>query len=125
MLARTHWTSPETGQDGKNGKPHPSSPIERLIDDNGESFGLNLQALARRRKEAMRNAARKRRAEYAASRLVAQMPMATPAIEIFETASGIKAYRKTVAKASRMTTTPATEALGYASISLPFVSILR
>jgi len=73
----------------------------------------------------MRNAARKRRAEYAASRLVAQMPMANPTIEIFETPSGIKAYRKTVAKAVRMTTTPHFESTAYASVSLPFVSILR
>jgi len=124
LLARTHWTSPETGADGKNGKPQPSSPEERLPDDNGESFGLNLQAFARKRKEAIRNATRKRRAEYAASRVVAGMPLARKTIEVFETSSGIKAYRKTVAKASRMTITPATEALGYASVSLPFVSIL-
>jgi len=125
LLARTDWTSPETGRDGKNGKPLPPSPKERLRDGNAESFGLNLQTLARKRKEAMRNAARKRRAEYAASRLAAQMPMANPTIEVFETASGIKAYRKTVVRGKPVKFAPAWEATGSGAISLPFVSILH
>jgi len=125
LLARTDWTSRETGPDGKSAKPSRSSPKEKLTDDGGISFGISAQEYARRRKEAMRSAARKRRAEYAASRVVAQMPLAKKTIEVFETSSGIKAYRKTVSKASRIATTPTWQATAYAQVSLPFVSILR
>lgn len=89
-------------------------------------WGLPPAEYARREKAKLRARVRARMQAERDMRRSVTAPSLVPSFgaEVFETASGILAYRKTVPNRLSLTSQPVAEATATTSISLPYVSIL-
>ena len=98
---------------------------ERLTTD-PSAWGLTPTQYASREKARLRDREKKRRqrADAARKQLIAPSLVSSFDGEVFETSSGIKAYRKIVPNRVTVSSSPIYAGTAHESISLPYVSIL-